>query len=235
MTSRWRVLLILGCGVLVLAVLLARLDLPLFGGASPATPPPTRSTPTLVAMPTAVLPLNQRVLALPVLRPDEDCPVSKGSKEAVPEERYIFGAGGLWFGRGPVYFGLSWHDDQGDDATFSLDPVPYQNNAYSAKTPWVSTPRYAGPILVRGRQLDVAEATNLRFSHEGFGPSEALQLDAQGGPGADRWGFWPSSMLVPGPGCYGVQIDTLAGTDLVVFTATRRAAAPGGNTHAVQP
>jgi len=43
---------------------------------------------------------------------------------------------------------------------------------------------------------------------------------ASNAPHATLWSFWPSWMWVPGPGCYGVQLDTLSGTDVVVFQAT---------------
>src|SRR5215207_9085865 len=92
LTRRLRLLLILGLGVLMVAVLLARLDLPLFRGetTSGGAPPPGAA---VVATPDAALPLDQRPLALPVLRPRDACPLNKGSKEAVPKEPYIFGAG----------------------------------------------------------------------------------------------------------------------------------------------
>src|SRR5438309_2725867 len=97
--------------------------------------------------------LKQRPLTLPVIRAGDRCPVTRGSRKSVPRERYIFCAGCLWFGRGPVYFAWAWsfQVNNVDDAMFSLEGVPHENSDYRAKTPWVSKPDYSGPILIRGR------------------------------------------------------------------------------------
>jgi hypothetical protein len=83
----------------------------------------------------------------------------------------------------------------------------------------VSVPSYAGPIRVRGRALD-ASARVLRFAVNGPTTNDRLDLQARPAASPTSWSFWPTSMWVPGPGCYGVQIDTLAGTDIVIFEAT---------------
>jgi hypothetical protein len=162
--------------------------------------------------------LVQRPLKLPSSPSDDPCPITVGSRETVPNQKHIFG-GSLWFGTGPVYFALAWKATDDDDATFGLDRVPVQDGARRAKTPWVSVPSYSGPILIRGRALD-ASARELRFSKSPRGPSDSLHLEAPQAPSAGLWSFWPTSMWVPGPGCYGLQIDTLAGTEIVVFRAT---------------
>jgi hypothetical protein len=162
--------------------------------------------------------LGERPLRLPQLAPGGACAVSAGTRGTVPRQPHIFW-GPLWFGKGPVYLALAWKATPGDDANFALDPVPYQDNARRAKTPWVSVPAYSGPILVRGRALDASGRT-LRFDASGSGPKDWLELEAPHAPSSSHWSFWPSSMWVPGPGCYGIQIDTLSGTDIVVFEAT---------------
>ncbi len=172
--------------------------------------------------------LKQRPLTLPVIRAGDRCPVTRGSRESVPREPYIFCAGCLWFGKGPVYFAWAWNFQVGgrvidalsnevEDATFSLQRVPHENSDYRAKTSWVSKPDYSGPILIRGRRLD-GKGT-LRFSQGGSEPEEDLHLNAPSRTDSTRWSFWPSSMYVPGPGCYGVQVDALRGTDIVIFSA----------------
>jgi hypothetical protein len=163
--------------------------------------------------------LDERPMQLPRLAEGKACPVSGGSRTAVPAEQHIFGAGGVWFGSGPVYFFLAWKATSDDDATFALEPVPYEGNAYRAKTPWVSAPSYLGPILARGHALDTSSRA-LRFAANGSEPTDRLQLQAPCAPGASLWSFWPSSTWVPGPGCYGLQIDTLLGSDVIVFEAT---------------
>jgi hypothetical protein len=32
----------------------------------------------------------------------------------------------------------------------------------------------------------------------------------------DDWRFWPTSFEMPEPGCYGVQIDTLLGSEVLI-------------------
>jgi len=62
---------------------------------------------------------------------------------------------------------------------------------------------YAEDILV----FDIAPPlTTARFPSAGKEPT--------------HWSFWPTSMYVPRPGCYGVQIDTPQGMYIVVFSAT---------------
>jgi hypothetical protein len=162
--------------------------------------------------------LIQRPMKLPSGSADDRCTTSLGSRRTVPVQSHIFG-GDLWFGTGPVYLGLAWKATNDDDATFSLDPVPVQAGVRQAKTPWVSLPSYSGPILIRGRALDASNRT-LRFRASGARPSESMQLRAPQAPAAGLWSFWASDMSVPGPGCYGIQIDTLLGTEIVVFRAT---------------
>jgi hypothetical protein len=163
--------------------------------------------------------LDERPLQLPSLGDREACPISAGSRTTVPVQQHIFGAAGLWLGSGPAYFLLAWKASPDDDATFALEPVPYEHNAYRAKTPWVSVPSYLGPVLVRGHALDTSGRA-LRFAWNGSEPTDQLRLQAPRAPGASLWSFWPAGMWVPGPGCYGVQIDTLVGSDIVVFEAT---------------
>ena len=164
--------------------------------------------------------LIQRPLKLPSIRSGDTCAISVGSRVTVPNQEHIFDSAGPWFGAGPVYLALAWkaHTDD-DNATFSLKPVPISDGARRAKTPWVSVPSFSGPILIRGRALDDS-GHKLRFSTSGEGPSDSLQLQAPQAPSLGLWSFWPTSMWVPGPGCYGVQIDTPAGTDIVIFRAT---------------
>ena len=164
--------------------------------------------------------LMQRPLQLPSRPSAETCTTSVGSRRTVPNQPHIFG-GDLWFGTGPVYLALAWKDSDDDDASFGLARVPVvQDGARRAKTPWVSLPSYSGPILIRGRALDNSGRT-LRFSATAAGPSDSVRLEAPHGRPADGlWSFWASSMWVPGPGCYGLQIVTLVVTDFVIFRAT---------------
>jgi hypothetical protein len=162
--------------------------------------------------------LDDRPLSLPSLRPDQPCPISTGRLDAVPSQPHIFGSGGFWFGGGPVFLGLFWKDPDQRQAVFRLDPIPRDRNGYRAKTGWAIDVSYAGPILIRAHALS-SEGTPLVFSASGRNPGFALHLAAPNISPATLWSFWPSSMWVPGPGCYGLQLDTLSTSDLVVFEA----------------
>ncbi|MGA7731646.1 MAG: hypothetical protein WCD37_10300 [Chloroflexia bacterium] len=187
-----------------------------------ATPPTVSVTDSADAMAL----LEQRPLDLPALAPGEPCPTSKGSRNTVPPEPYIFCATCLWFGTGPTYLALGWHDNIREDATFSLDHVPYEEGFYDAKSPWVSKPDYSGPIRVRGRQLNGNGENKVLFRQGGFPATGDLRLAAYGGPNSTQWSFWPASLSVSGPGCYGIQIDTLLGSDRIIFEATTSASDP---------
>jgi len=104
-------------------------------------------------------------------------------------------------------------------AQFSLSGVPVEGSARCAKTPWVAEPAFAGSIVIRGRSLRPDRAA-LSFGYDRE-PTPRLELKAPGSrPSAHDWSFWATSMYVPGPGCYGVQIDTRDKTDIVIFEAT---------------
>lgn len=164
--------------------------------------------------------LYRRELKLPALHPGERCPVSKGSREAVPHVGYIFCSECLYFGRGPTYFALLFLTNPADSiGAINLDNVPYrEDGAYSAKTSWVSKADYAGPILARGQRLDGDGKLRFHFDSRGI---RDLQLAAPRRADSSQWSFWPTSLLVPGPGCYGIQIDTTRGTDVVIFEARK--------------
>jgi hypothetical protein len=101
-------------------------------------------------------------------------------------------------------------------------------------------PEYQGAALVRGARIGSAESDLilfqgpqptgselvLRFQDPGTLVSPA-QFQAGG-----RWGFWPTSMVVPGPGCYALQIDTESSSDIVVFEATAGHEEVGGDSSA---
>ena len=165
---------------------------------------------------TAFAQLKHRPLNLPSLSAGERCPVSHGSRNSVPHADYIFCAGCFWYGKGPVFLALAWSDQSTDEARFPLDKVPYEDRAYRAKTPWVSKPDYAGPILIRGRSLTGNE--RLHFSEGGNKSTDAFELEAPARKqdNLSRWSFWPTSMRVPRAGCYGIQIDTPDSIDVVI-------------------
>jgi hypothetical protein len=86
-----------------------------------------------------------------------------------------------------------------------------------AKVLWVASPAYVGPALIRGRRLD--DSTDVRF--ERSTPSTDLRFPLDTGiraGGSDQgWRYLPSTVLVPGMGCYAFQIDAPDWTIIVVM------------------
>jgi hypothetical protein len=86
---------------------------------------------------------------------------------------------------------------------------------YGAKTMWIVDPSYSGPVLVRGFQLDGS-------GRIAFGESPLIgQLIIPPGdtvnelPGGYRTA--PGGTFVKGPGCYGLQVDGLTFSYVIVF------------------
>ena len=76
-------------------------------------------------------------------------------------------------------------------------------------------PRYAGAVLIRGRQLDgpngVGFDLGVRWTHR-VHPEIKLV-----GPEED---LHPAATFVPAPGCYAYQVDTFKSSYLIVFEAS---------------
>ena len=161
-----------------------------------------------------------RPLTLPALPSGAACPVSQGSRAVVPHASHIFGSGGVWFGDGPVYVNFAWKGDTHPPARFGIAPIPAAEGARRAKTPWTTEPAFAGTIVVRGRSLHANSGT-LRFSSGTGAVGEILTMQAPlDRPSPADWSFQATSIYIPGPGCYGLQIDTPQKTSVVVFEAT---------------
>lgn len=177
-------------------------------------------------------PYIDRALNLPELDAHGDCPISIGDNNVVSSEHaYIFGAGGYFFGSGPVYLALSWKPGDRAEAWFELNPRMLTSNGYSLKTPWIMNPDYSGAALIRGVRIGSEDAQEIAF-HENTQAepvTEKMTLrselvgtfvsSSQKQAVNEVWGFWPSSMILSGPGCYAIQIDTEGGSDIVVFEA----------------
>ena len=79
---------------------------------------------------------------------------------------------------------------------------------------------------MRGRKLDGDEGDKihfwpvLEFGQSGdLHMSEEIQITSPNHVAPAVWSFWPSGMILSGVGCYGLQIDTAAGSDVVIFSA----------------
>jgi hypothetical protein len=146
--------------------------------------------------------LQQRSLALPEVQAG-----------ACPRSPWAFG---LAVGHGPVYLAI------GPDAVVNLGgPLATLNDdgSYQLDAWWFVPPHYPGPLLIRGRQLDGSAQVLLagRESH----PADRLVLPIGTGtaPSEDGtdWRSWPAAIIVPGPGCYALQVDGIEFQDVLVL------------------
>jgi hypothetical protein len=79
-----------------------------------------------------------------------------------------------------------------------------------ARVTWTAASSYAGPILIRGRQLDGPSAVGFG---EGHVPYDELQFP----PGGTRQ--WPTFTRIRAPGCYAYQVDGTSFSTVIVFKA----------------
>jgi hypothetical protein len=97
------------------------------------------------------------------------------------------------------------------------------------KVLWFVSPRYRGPVLIRGRRLDRPDV--VRFD-KGKVPSSELRILAGssivGNPGVPDVGqrYRPSTTRLRASGCYAYQVDGTTFSYTVVFRAARSAASP---------
>ena len=172
--------------------------------------PPLPGTPTPVLSPTApggatatpggdaLAALRARPLQIPTLAPGAACPTTPA--HAIGPN---YGPG---LGPGPIYAILGAEPVLSYTVNTAF-PAPWGG----AKTLWAAPQGAAGPVLVRGRQLDGPNV--LRFGPDAS-PAADLAFDPPSGP----WDH-PSTTRVQAPGCYAFQVDTPAGTTVLVFQA----------------
>jgi hypothetical protein len=160
---------------------------------------------------TTLADLRQRPLHIEKLRAGASCPTSR------PHSLSPAFAPGL--GDGPVYpVGFTKH------GVLRFPYPPPKNSLFAGsewggqKVLWASDPKYDGPILIRGQQLD--GSNQVRF---GQGSAAILQELAFRRHSAENWagGFrnFPSYTRLRGPGCYAYQVDGAGFSDIIVFRA----------------
>jgi hypothetical protein len=99
----------------------------------------------------------------------------------------------------------------------------FDTNLEMHKVLWLFHATYAGPVLIRG--VGLAHASLMGFAlGTGGKPFPELWIPPRSDWAADRlWVDLPSEVLFDGPGCYGLQIDTRLGSDVIVMLARRPA------------
>jgi hypothetical protein len=141
------------------------------------------------------------------------CPVSQVDRRVRWGRQHIYGTSGT--GHGPVYPGLGTPPV----GRLTADPdTQYGGPWYGVKVFWYALPRYSGPVLLRGRQLD--GTGTLGFNGKGV-PRRELRIHrgdtvSWTGQVVGSRGI-PSTVRVLQPGCYGVQLDGKTFSRVVVF------------------
>ena len=100
-------------------------------------------------------------------------------------------------------------------------PVEYDPGAYADygvfKAMWAIDPRYVGPVLVRGRQLDGSDVLKFEKGEPGFSDytraHPTTELHESGGY------IHPSVPRVQTLGCYSYQVDGIGFSYSIVFRA----------------
>jgi hypothetical protein len=148
----------------------------------------------------------RRPLDLFRLEPGSDCPRSFARPANALSNDFGLAAA---LGEGPVYPILATGPEDRSRETARTGIVRYtggrsEGGWYYLKVLWIEGPRYRGPALIRGRQLDGSRL--IRF---GSGPQASAELrlwdPSAGYP--KGWLNRPTYMRLRGPGCYALQVD----------------------------
>jgi hypothetical protein len=140
------------------------------------------------------------------------CPVSRIDRRVDWERINIFGGSGI--GRGPAYPGLG-----SSKGRLTAEPdTQYGGSWAGGKVFWYVRPGYQGRVLVRGRRLGGTQ--RLGFNGQRL-PERELRIERgmtvswEGQPPGSRG--VPSAVRARAAGCYGVQIDGVGFSRVVVF------------------
>lgn len=113
-------------------------------------------------------------------------------------------------GKGPAYAVIGSSNGVAD-----LRDDIMNGRRYLHKTLWAVSDRYPGPLLIRAVAL--ATGVRLRFT----GGRLELQFPPQTPGRYPSWRYFPTYIVLPGPGCYGLQVDGTTFTETIVFEARR--------------
>lgn len=154
--------------------------------------------------------LRRRALAIPSLSPGATCPVSARTGDLAKE-----GLGGFpaW-GAGPAYPAFDPPHSE-IQQTYKFGPEPEYAEWGVEKVIWGVDPRYVGPVLVRGRQLDGPNELRFENGSPGFTREQTLhpatELRLVGGYGH------PAVTRSRQLGCYAYQADGIGFSRTIVF------------------
>ena len=154
-------------------------------------------------------------LHLPKLGPEDPCPFSPAHT--------VSRSFGLAIGSGPVFAsGII------GEGPFLFEYPPSKRSIFYAsgwggnKVLWIASPSYAGPVLIRGEQLNGSHSVG--FS---VGGGAAAYTNVQFPPGRARgghgWRSWPSETRLQASGCYAYQVDGTTFSEVIIFRAVATA------------
>jgi hypothetical protein len=83
------------------------------------------------------------------------------------------------------------------------------------KAPWIADPRYRGPLLIRGARIDAQGP--VRFARDTGEHLKAIYQRRGQGVQPNGWRVWGGTLLVRKPGCYGLQVDGLSFSNVIVI------------------
>lgn len=151
----------------------------------------------------------RRPLQIPRIAPGSPCPVAPLTR---PARGY-----GFTLGRGPAYpIGLGRAGTLRFTYPVQRSQLWYPSDWSGNKVLWSVAPRYRGPLLIRGRQLD---GPNLvRFDNGSLPPAD-LRLRADAVASANGFRNRPSYTRLRAPGCYAWQVDGTTFSRVIVFRA----------------
>jgi hypothetical protein len=81
--------------------------------------------------------------------------------------------------------------------------------------PWIADPRYRGPLLIRGARIDAPGP--VRFARDTGEHRKAIYQRRGQAVQPNGWRVWGGVMLVRKPGCYGLQVDGLSFSSVIVI------------------
>jgi hypothetical protein len=89
----------------------------------------------------------------------------------------------------------------------------------AARVTWMASGSYAGPILIRGRQIDGDGAMGFGQGRTPYDELQLLDAGRQAPAMADGGRAWLSSTRITASGCYAYQVDGTDFSEVIVFRA----------------
>jgi hypothetical protein len=164
---------------------------------------------TSTTTPAAVWKSLHRPLHIPYLRAGAPCPRSKGGR-AAPHTGYTLGTG-------PVYVVLGFSDPPPDPhGVVNLKGGNVRWRWHWAKTLWAFSPRYRGPILIRGTRLDRRWPVEFLVLPHRYAELRVPPRHPR------KWSYLPSGSGYRATGCYAFQMDGTSFSRVVVFRVVNR-------------